>query len=302
MVLDFLEAQLESVIERSYSMKTIRLTQGFIAAVDDVDFPLVAGFNWCAQLKDKSIYAVTKGSLYMHTLLMQPTNGYEVDHRDYNGLNNTRRNLKNVTKSENVRRRRASSFASSPYKGVRKRSSTWTAQLTRQDRTQLYIGTFTSEDEAALAYNAFALAEFGEDIYLNKVPRMKATLVIELLQGGSWIEVGRLEDDTGPNRPYNTALFCPHCGVVWARKRYPNQTELSWWAEERLCSQQPIPINDLTLALALNADLQGDLVDGFLSDPSILGYDFHTRPGSPDDGGAGQREDIQPVDLDSLRP
>jgi len=32
-----------------------------------------------------------------------------------------------------------------------------------------YIGQFTSEEEAALAYNKAALEAWGEDAYLNKV-------------------------------------------------------------------------------------------------------------------------------------
>ena len=60
--------------------------------------------------------------------------------------------------------------ASSKYKGVswNKRSTKWLAKIKKNGKVH-YIGTFTLETEAALAYNKEALELNGEYAYLNKV-------------------------------------------------------------------------------------------------------------------------------------
>ena len=59
---------------------------------------------------------------------------------------------------------------SSRYKGVhRLKTGKWSAQVTFEGN-QYHLGTFTNEDEAALAYNAFIKAHVPEFGYLNPIP------------------------------------------------------------------------------------------------------------------------------------
>ena len=92
-----------------------------------------------------------------------------VDHIDGCKTNNHHGNLRFATHSENSRNMKKHSDGSSVYKGVsyKKRLSKWTAQM-HMNGKQTYLGVFTSEREAAEAYNAAALEHYGAFAKLNE--------------------------------------------------------------------------------------------------------------------------------------
>lgn len=107
--------------------KAVPLTRGFIAVVDESDFELVARFSWIAMPGKDTTYAgrrVTIGgrntTLYMHRLLMgcSPGDGTEVDHRDGNGLNNRRENLRVCVHWQNLCNHRVPVLGASKFRGV----------------------------------------------------------------------------------------------------------------------------------------------------------------------------------------
>lgn len=90
-------------------MKEIPLSKGFFAQVDDADFEIIGGRKWYC---DKGVYAAFKTKVkgktlihYMHRILMDAKVGQQVDHKDGNGLNNQRDNLRLCTNQENQRNR-----------------------------------------------------------------------------------------------------------------------------------------------------------------------------------------------------
>lgn len=91
-----------------------------------------------------------------------------VDHRDGDGLNNRRLNLRICTSLQNQANRTKNSSGSSKYKGVTKdrRSGAWVAQSSEKNK-HIYLGSFDSEIEAANAYDEYALNRFGEFSKLN---------------------------------------------------------------------------------------------------------------------------------------
>ena len=96
-------------------MKTIPLSRGLVALVDDEDYERLARFKWHASGPTASgqFYAAresrTRGLgggrksrigrkvVYMHREVQACEAALVVDHRDGNGLNNTRENLRVVT-------------------------------------------------------------------------------------------------------------------------------------------------------------------------------------------------------------
>lgn len=98
---------------------------------------------------------------YMHAMLMGRT---LVDHINHNGLDNRRANLRLVTKAQNAANSRNRRDSRSGLKGVswRPHAGKWAAKIKHQ-----HLGYFTSAEEAALAYDAAALTEFGEFACLN---------------------------------------------------------------------------------------------------------------------------------------
>lgn len=163
-------------IERQ--VKRIRLTQGFVAIIDDVDYDWVSGFSWHAVVTvDGYVYAKTafrKGkrvwNIYMHRHIMQVYDPKVlVDHRDGNGLDNRRDNIRVCSSSQNNRNRRKTKVAtSSLFKGVcrHKRDKTWQASIYLKGKI-VFLGNFKLEEDAARAYDAMAVKYFGQFASLN---------------------------------------------------------------------------------------------------------------------------------------
>lgn len=95
-------------------MKTIQLTQGQYALVDDEDFDYLNQWKWMASWNPNtfSFYATRhattsskSNNIRMHRLIMNTPEGLVCDHIDHNTLNNQKHNLRNCTTSENARNR-----------------------------------------------------------------------------------------------------------------------------------------------------------------------------------------------------
>lgn len=150
-------------------MKQIPLTQNKFAIVDDEDFDKVSQYKWYANFVNGTWYAQTgrgKTAKKMHRLIMGLTDPkILVDHKDRNGLNNQKSNLREATFAQNMANRK--NFGESKYIGVTPEKNGFRARIWNNGRTQ-YIGFFSDEIEAAKAYNTAALKLRGEFANLNK--------------------------------------------------------------------------------------------------------------------------------------
>ncbi len=161
-------------------MKVIKLTQNKQALIDDKDYAKVKGFYWYASReKNKLWYAkgYIRGSkpyaaVRMHRLLLGLTSAdrRQVDHRNSNGLDNRRKNLRIVSNAQNSMNRRKQAGCLSDYKGVSydKRKGRWRTMIMKDQRA-FNLGFFKSETEAALAYNRKAKELFGKYARLNVI-------------------------------------------------------------------------------------------------------------------------------------
>ena len=152
---------------------SIPLTQGKYALIDEDDFALVCRYKWCARRNPQNgkFYAVSnKGgkTVYMHRVIRGAPKGVEVDHIDGDGLNNTRRNLRDATPAQNHCNAPRRSRNTSGYKGVSwdKERARWAAEV-RMGGRRIRCGRFATAEEAARAYDRSAKELQGEFAHLN---------------------------------------------------------------------------------------------------------------------------------------
>lgn len=143
----------------------IPLTKGYEAIIDAEDVPLVNGRNWRALVCPRATYAVASGvrTAYLHRTIMGEPEGMEVDHRDGNGLNCRRENLRAASVAQNAMNRGAQSNNTSGFKGVtwHKKRKRWQAQI-HLNRKQVFLGYFDDPVAAHGAYCAACVQLHGE--------------------------------------------------------------------------------------------------------------------------------------------
>jgi hypothetical protein len=91
----------------------------------------------------------------------------DVDHINGVKRDNSWSNLREATRSENMRNMKVRG-GSSKYKGVSKSGNRWQVRINLEGSGEKYIGFFTCEKESALAYNYAALEHFGAFARFNQ--------------------------------------------------------------------------------------------------------------------------------------
>lgn len=158
-------------------MKRIPLTQGKFAIVDDEDYAYLMQWKWYAHKSKGTYYAqrhtvcsVTKkhAVLSMHRVIIKCPQHLQADHRNHNGLDNRKQNLRACSHSQNQHNRRVTNCGASKYKGVYWNKGKWQAGISHNDKN-MHIIRCASEERAAMAYNAKAIELFGEFACLNVI-------------------------------------------------------------------------------------------------------------------------------------
>ncbi len=138
-------------------MREIKLTKNKVTIVDDEDYKKLSKYDWRTMKGTYTFYARTWSNgkhLLMHRFIMNAPKGMVVDHRDGNGLNNQRSNLKLTTQQENLWNWQNKRKGTSKYKGVHwdSYSGKWRAQIIHNSK-KLSLGLFKDEKIAAKAYD-----------------------------------------------------------------------------------------------------------------------------------------------------
>jgi hypothetical protein len=153
-------------------MKSIPLTRGLVALVDDADYSWLSQDSWCAICTAPGrYYAATSGpggeTVLMHRAILPGVP--EVDHRDRNTLNNQRENLRPATHSQNLHNARKPRHNTSGFKGVHwaRHCGKWRTQIRIGEGKRYSIGYFSNKIDAARAYDKEAIQRFGEFACVN---------------------------------------------------------------------------------------------------------------------------------------
>lgn len=143
------------------------------ALVDDRDFSRVSDHKWTLEKRpngDCYARACINGKwVRMHRFIMRMGPGQpRLDHRDHDGLNNRRKNLRVASAWQNGANKIKRLRFSSKFKGVHRNrvSGGWEAVI-RKGGVPRYLGIFRREDLAAAAYDGAARILFGRWASLN---------------------------------------------------------------------------------------------------------------------------------------
>jgi hypothetical protein len=154
------------------AFRKIKLTQGKFAIIDPEDFETLNQIKWYAKKDEYNFYAEhkdTKKTISMHRMIMKPQAHLVVHHKNHNGLDNRKTNLKVVTRAENnLSNRQGFNRGKSRYKGVRwhKVHQKFYAVLIHKGQ-RIFLGYFDNEIEAAKTYDEAARKYRGDFAVLN---------------------------------------------------------------------------------------------------------------------------------------
>lgn len=144
----------------------IPLTKGLVAIIDEADFPLISNFKWCAfrsSTSRENYYAQSRSGkerrcILLHRVIMNAPHGSLVDHKDGNGLNCTRANMRFATRSQNgynsIR-----PVAPGAYWEAEKQK--WSARISVQGKVRR-LGRYNTREEAVMARDIAAIKYHGE--------------------------------------------------------------------------------------------------------------------------------------------
>lgn len=156
--------------------RTLTLPTGEVVLYSPADAELVSRYKWhrvCREGRTTYVRACPprdgggQGALLLHRLLMGEPEG-QVDHKNRNGLDNRRENLRLATRSQNAAN--TGPYEGRQYKGVYPSSNhRWQARVSvGGDRR--YLGSFDTAEGAARAYDVAASEAHGEFAGLNFQP------------------------------------------------------------------------------------------------------------------------------------
>jgi hypothetical protein len=158
-------------------VRYIPLTQGRFAIVDAEDYDRLSQYKWHAA-KSRETYYAHRGSngktISMHREIMRAPKGSICDHKNHNGLDNRKSNLRLCTNAQNQYNKAAKKGCASRYKGVipREDYKRWRAKICFGYK-RIHLGYFPDQIKAASAYDDKAAELFGEFANLNFPERIE---------------------------------------------------------------------------------------------------------------------------------
>lgn len=235
------------------------LNRGHSTLVDTVDEEIARPYSWHVNVTKWTSYAVTnftvdgnRTSLKLHRLIMGCYDpAIIIDHKNGNGLDNRRSNLRYATKAENCRNARPQG-GSSQFKGVhwKKELKGWYAQIGTNGSTRA-LGLYATEEDAARAYNDAAAELHGEFARLNEVEDIdtplsrrsnKAELIpafSELRTCDQWVTDDRCVVSNTSLRRRLKQGWPPERAMSLPRQYRPRTASLTAFGETRLLADWP---------------------------------------------------------------
>lgn len=163
--------------------KKINVVGGHEAIVDAEDYERVNSKRWWLKKSGsgRSNYAYNvqvkngkqiRTSMHRFILEIPFVRGFVIDHKNGNGLDNRKKNLRICTLSENAMNSRTPKNNSTGHKGVsfNKNTNKYQVHISFKNK-QIFIGQFSNKIYASIAYNTAARIFHGKFAKLNEIPK-----------------------------------------------------------------------------------------------------------------------------------
>lgn len=147
---------------------------------DEQDHDTISGYAWYIDYYGYARAQIDKRAVHMHRLILglKKGDGVVVDHKNRIKTDNTRANLRLCTQRDNARNKCGPKWSKCKYLGVsymrKKTKDTNKIYIFSQIKVggkNYFLGTFKTEEAAAMAYNEAAKKHFGEFANLNVIPQ-----------------------------------------------------------------------------------------------------------------------------------
>lgn len=197
--------------ERMTGMGTVRIPlssrkyPNLYAIIDEEDYELVNQYRWHPwKPDDRRAYASAgRHGPKMHRLIMDAPSGVLVDHINHDGLDNRRCNLRLADHFGNAQNAMMQVTNRTGLKGVYPMRSGWQAKID-VGHTRVHLGTYTTREAAASAYDHAAIEYHGEFASTN--------VSLGLLLPADLISENNLQS-------YRNTSASTYRGVLWEKRR-----------------------------------------------------------------------------------
>lgn len=160
----------ESPIHIEGPVAYVAIGRGQEAIISSDDIPIIKGRPWRMMTTPSGhAYAYAgngKKQVLMHRLLLSAGPGFQVDHINGDGIDNRRSNIRIATPTLNQANRAVERRNKIGLKGVSMRAHSKGAKPYRAVITpngkKIYLGSFSTKEEAAAAYAGAAKALWGD--------------------------------------------------------------------------------------------------------------------------------------------
>lgn len=155
--------------------RVIKLYSGEYVRVDDEDYERLNQYNWYLFKSEKWCYAIRnqcnggkQKTVFMHREVMGVTDPKEyVDHRDHDGLNNQKSNLRKSNNCFNQYNVGKKTTSKQKYKCIRQKKGKWQVRIRIPEGRRIERSANT-EEEAVKLYNDLVTKYHGEFAYLQE--------------------------------------------------------------------------------------------------------------------------------------